>query len=194
MRRTLIAIMSLSVLGGCTTLRHDGSAQIQTSSEANREDLRGAVTAPLRDVNMLRTKIPAALLQASANPYERPKIVSCPTILAALAPLDAALGPDLDAPQAAVDSMGQRGRDAAWGAVAGMTSDLIPWRSWVRKLSGAERHDRLVRQAIAAGAVRRAYLKGLGESHGCSAPASPAHDLAGRPAISEALKPGYPTR
>ncbi|PTS89705.1 hypothetical protein DBR21_05570, partial [Caulobacter sp. HMWF009] len=34
------------------------SQRIQTTSEANRDGLSGAVSAPLRDVNLLRTKIP----------------------------------------------------------------------------------------------------------------------------------------
>nr|QQZ48666.1 hypothetical protein JKL49_14210 [Phenylobacterium glaciei] len=49
--------------------------------------------------------------------------------------------------------------------MAGAASDLIPFRGWVRRLSGAQRHDSLVTAAINAGAVRRAYLKGLG-NHG----------------------------
>ena len=47
----------------------------------------------------------------------------------------------------------------------------IPFRGVVRKLSGAESHDRLVQSAIIAGNVRRAYLKGLGEARGCMPPA-----------------------
>jgi hypothetical protein len=43
----------------------------------------------------------------------------------------------------------------------------------VRKLSGAERYERKVAAAIAAGSVRRAYLKGLGQAAGCAAPAAP---------------------
>jgi hypothetical protein len=50
---------------------------------------------------------------------------------------------------------------------------LIPFRGWVRKLSGAERHSRLVAEAVAAGMTRRAYLKGLGQAQGCLPPAAP---------------------
>jgi hypothetical protein len=49
----------------------------------------------------------------------------------------------------------------------------VPFRGWVRKLSGAERYSKEVAAAIAAGTVRRAYLKGLGEAKGCAAPAAP---------------------
>jgi hypothetical protein len=43
----------------------------------------------------------------------------------------------------------------------------------VRKLTGAERYSREVAAAISAGTIRRAYLKGLGASAGCDAPAAP---------------------
>jgi hypothetical protein len=64
----------------------------------------------------------------------------------------------------------------------------------VRKLTGAERHDSYVAAAITAGAVRRAYLKGLGESRGCSPPATPSHVPVGPPQIDQTLRPRYPTR
>jgi len=43
------------------------------------------------------------------------------------------------------------------------------------KMSGAEHYSREVAAAIAAGTVRRAYLKGLGDARGCAAPAAPIH-------------------
>jgi hypothetical protein len=72
----------------------------------------------------------------------------------------------------------------------------------VRKLSGAERHDHFVQNAIVAGAVRRAYLKGLGEAHGCDPPGTPSHVLtaeveearAAAPAPEDRFKPRYPIR
>jgi hypothetical protein len=79
-------------------------------------------------------------------------------------------------------------------AVAGTAQDVIPFRSWVRKLTGAERHDKLVQQAIMAGAVRRGYLKGLGESKGCMPPATPSHDKTPPPPPTQGFKPRYPTR
>ena len=55
----------------------------------------------------------------------------------------------------------------------GAAADVIPFRGWVRRLTGAERYSREVAAAIAAGTIRRAYLKGLGAAAGCSAPAAP---------------------
>ena len=50
---------------------------------------------------------------------------------------------------------------------------LMPYRSWLRKLSGAEKRELRAIAAIAAGSIRRGYLKGLGEARGCAPPATP---------------------
>ena len=88
-----------------------------------------------------------------------------------------------------------RGRDTAMGYLATAASDAVPFHSWIRKLSGAERHDQLVQNAITSGAVRRAYLKGLGEAHGCAPPVTPSHVKAGaKPPTDDAGPPFYPLR
>lgn len=191
---TLASLPALLLLCACTTLPASGSPQIQTTSQAKRENLQGVVTAPLRDVNVLRTKIPDILLQAMSDPYARPKPASCKGITAALLPLNGALGADLDEPALDEDDLMERGREGAYGAMAGAASSIIPFRGWVRQLSGAERHDKLVQAAIMAGAVRRAYLKGLGESRGCNPPATPSHVLAGSPPVRETKGPRFPIR
>lgn len=187
-------LAAVLLIGGCTTAPRDGSPRIQTSSDANRESLQGAVAAPLRDVNILRTKIPDILLLAVADPFARPRKLTCPALIAMVAPLDAALGPDLDQPLPDDDDLMQRGREGALGAVAGVAQDVIPFRGWVRKLTGAERHDKLVQQAIMAGAVRRGYLKGLGESKGCRPPATPMHKAAPPIPPTQEIRPQYPAR
>jgi hypothetical protein len=191
----LILLAATTALGGCLTTREDGSPRVETTSEANRESLKRAAEAPLRDVNVMRTKIPEALLFAMADPYNRPpKAWKCADLIALVEPLDDALGDDLDAPSQSQAGLKERGRGSVLGYAAGAASDLIPFRSWVRKLSGAERHDELVQKAITAGAVRRAYLKGLGEARGCNPPATPSHVLAGSEIPSQDLKPRYPIR
>jgi hypothetical protein len=181
-------------LAGCMTTRPDGSPKVETTNEANREGLKGVAQAPLRDLNVLRTKIPEVLLQAMADPYERPKSGRCPELATLIRPLNDALGADLDTPSVDEDDLLAKGKTGALGMMAGAASDVIPFRGWVRKLSGAERHDNLVQAAITAGAVRRAYLKGLGEAKGCNPPATPSHLLAGAPVIDQSMKPKYPIR
>lgn len=169
--------------------------KIQSTSEANKQGISGAVSAPLRDVNIVRTKVPRALLEAMDDPYQRPQKTGCDTLIALIQPLDAALGEDIDrTPPAENEDLMDRGRkaagSAALGAIASTAQDMIPMRGWVRKLTGAERHDRLVQSAIASGAVRRAYLKGLGEARGCNPPATPQHKpLAGPPVVDPGMPP-----
>ena len=201
----LVPVLSLIALcagvAGCTTTPADGSPKIQTTSEANQENVQGAVAAPLRDLNVVRTKIPDVLLDAMADPYRLPPRVSrtsktaqCAQLGALIRPLDDALGPDLDSPSRDEDGLMDKGRDTALGMVAGAASDAIPFRGWVRKLSGAERHDKLVQSAIIGGAVRRAYLKGLGETRGCNPPATPSHQLTMAEPPVDRMKPRYPIR
>jgi hypothetical protein len=183
------------VLSACVTEPENGSPKVQTTAEANRSGVKGAAESPLRDMNVLRTKIPEVLLQAMADPYERPAAGRCADLIARLTPLDYALGEDLDVTaREGEDGMMAKGKTTALTLASGAASDVIPFRGWIRKLSGAERHDRLVQAAITAGAVRRAYLKGLGEAKGCPPPATPSHELAGAPVPDQSMKPKYPVR
>jgi hypothetical protein len=177
------------------------SAKVQTTPEANRENVVGAAKAPLRDLNLIRTQVPDVLLQALADPYARPKTRKCQELVALIQPLNDALGADLDIPPTAEEqNMYQRGRPVALGAMASVASDVIPFRGVVRQLTGAAKHDEYVQAAIVAGFSRRAYLKGLGEARGCQPPATPSHVLAGRtpPPVNagptRGIKPRYPTR
>lgn len=168
--------------------------RIRSTSEANRDGITGAMTAPLRDVNIVRTKIPRVLLEAMGDPYQRPVRADCRTLISLVQPLDTALGEDIDRnPPSENEDLMDRGRraagGAALGAVASAAQDMIPMRGWVRKLTGAERHDRLVQSAVASGAVRRAYLKGLGEARGCDPPATPQHKP---PTQAPVIEPGMP--
>lgn len=131
-----------------------------------------AASTPLNDLNIVRAEIPEVLNEARKQPYLAPSDVSCTHITEEIHKLDAVLGADLDAPPSDhTPSLIERGTDTAEntavGAVQRTAEGLIPFRSWVRKLSGAERYSKKVSAAIAAGSIRRAYLKGFGASHGC---------------------------
>ncbi len=182
MRSLLPLAVAVPLLVACASKSEPPLQKIQTTSDANKEGIAGAAQAPLRDMNLVRTKIPPVLLEAIADPYARPpgKKITCETLIMMVAPLDLALGEDVDRrpPEDNEDLMDRSKRmagSAAFGAMASAAQDLIPMRGWVRKLSGAEKHDKLVQHAVASGAIRRAYLKGLGESRGCNPPATPQH-------------------
>jgi hypothetical protein len=130
---------------------------------------------PLSDLGIRKEEIPAVLAKAQENPYLMPAAPSCSAIALAIHDLDAALGPDYDAPPAEndesfMDKASDVAEDQAVGAVQRTAEGLIPFRSWVRKLSGAEEHARHVSECVAAGTARRAFLKGLAASQHCALP------------------------
>ena len=171
--------------------------QMKTSDQVKRGSVGGAATAPLRDLNVMQVKIPPILLQAMTDPYARPpRGWKCGQLITMVQPLDEVLGPDIDRIPPGDENLKDRSRETALGAAADLASDAIPFRGWVRKLSGAERHDKLVQSAIIAGSVRRAYLKGLGETKGCGPPATPSHERAGSEPVKVRgpLRPRYPNR
>lgn len=170
----------------------DPENQMKTSDQIKRESLQGAATAPLRDLNVMRAKIPEVLLQALDDPYARPpRSFKCSALAALVRPLDEALGPDIDKVPVTDENLMDRGKSTALGVAGDLASDAIPFRGFVRKLTGAEAHDRLVQSAIVAGNVRRGYLKGLGEAKGCTPPATPSHE---RAALVQAKQAAAPPR
>lgn len=136
-----------------------------------------AVIAPLGDLNLVRAKIPAALREAAVAPYGEPAPHDCGNLAERIRALDAALGADLDAPKSGNEaSLLERGVDQVGKASINMISDtttgIVPFRGWVRRLTGAERHSKRVAAAITAGSLRRAYLKGYARAQGCPATVS----------------------
>ena len=137
------------------------------SCSGNKDSgLKEAVTAPLGDLNLMNAEIPEKLLEALRQPYKVPENYTCISLNADIAEFDELLGADVDSVRQADDSsLIETGtgkvKGAALGEIQGATTSIVPYRGWVRKLSGAERHSKKVNSAIAAGSVRRAFLKGL---------------------------------
>lgn len=131
-----------------------------------------AAIAPLSDLNLVRAEIPPKLLEAQRHPYLVPEELTCEFLTQEINELDAVLGPDLDTPPSDSNpGLVERGTDEAVGAAVSAlrrtTESLIPYRGWLRKLTGAERHSRKIAAAVAAGTVRRAFIKGLRASKQC---------------------------
>ena len=166
---------------GCTTSpsSQDPVDAERVSKADSKPDsaIESAVKAPLVDLNVVRKKIPKVLETARKAPYAMPEDRRCSELATEIAELNRALGTDLDAPKTSRRSLAKQGSDEASKAAAGAMEDLatgwIPYRSWVRRLTGAERHSKVVAKAIQAGLVRRAFLKGIGEQAHCAFPASP---------------------
>ena len=173
-----LPLFATFMLCGCTApdaLRQPAPVEPKAKAVAQ---ITQAVITPLEDLNLVRADIPPVLAAAHRGAYAAPADRSCPALAIEIEGLDAALGADLDIPATASNpGLVERGTavagDAAIGAIRGAAEGVIPFRSWVRKLTGAERYSREVAAAIAAGTIRRAYLKGLGQAAGCQAPAAP---------------------
>lgn len=154
------------------------ASQSATHSTADHKSAKAekfvmdTVQSPLKDLNLVKDKIPEALIDAKKNAYAVPLQAACPSLHAEILQLDALLGPDLDASDTADNSTAAErgaklaGKEAA-RVITGAVNDLVPYRGWVRKLSGAERHSEEVAAAIAAGSARRAFLKGYSAGMGC---------------------------
>lgn len=172
----LLILVSLAV-AGCATA-DSGSASANDPRSGTGAQVAQTVTTPLNDLNLVRAEIPPVLATALKAPYAVPPDRSCAALGLEIQSLDAVLGADLDVPVTATNpSLIERGAgavgNAATGALRGAAEGIVPFRGWVRKLTGAERYSREVAAAIAAGTIRRAYLKGMGLSASCPAPAAP---------------------
>jgi hypothetical protein len=99
------------------------------------------------DLNIKKEDIPAVLAKAQENPFKTD--------------------------ESFMDKASDVAEDQAVGAVQRTAEGLIPFRSWVRKLSGAEKYAKHVSACVTAGSVRRAFLKGLATSQHCTLPALP---------------------
>ncbi|MGE4053029.1 MAG: hypothetical protein AB7F38_18300, partial [Piscinibacter sp.] len=120
------------------------------ASSNGSKGVSDAATTPLSDLNLVKAEIPPVLAEALKAPYRPPAAAAgCEAIAVEVTQLEAVLGADLDVPpSAARASLIERGStaagDAAVGALRGAAEGVIPFRGWVRKLSGAERYSREV--------------------------------------------------
>lgn len=180
MHRLSLTVAALLLLAG-PALAQNGEKRDPRQDRGEtqpRPNLRDAVTAPLDDLNLKHVNIPDVLKRAVAGPYDVDRLKTCEAIAGEVGRLDGALGPDLDEPpppdrRTRGQKVRQAAGDAAVDAVSDKTRSLLPFRGWVRKLSGAERRDRRVAAAINAGKIRRGYLKGVGMHKNCAPPAAP---------------------
>jgi hypothetical protein len=185
-----IATLALLALAACAQPQPQPIHEYERPASKTDAQVLEAAATPLSDLNIVRAEIPPALLAALKAPYARPADASCTGIAAEIRALDAVLGADLDTPvtqanpnlipqnvdylvQHGVEFASDAAVEAAVGAVRGAAAGIVPYRRWVRKLSGAERYSKEVASAIAAGGVRRSYLKGFGQASGCPTPAAP---------------------
>lgn len=151
-----------------------GGMSLQHGTERFQGGVGDAVAAPLEDLNLRRAEVPEVLIDARYRPYGLAGMNNCRAIAAEVARLDEALGPDVDSDLAPDGSRrDEQAADAALGLVRDTTTDFIPFRSWVRRLSGAHAHSQEVQRAYQSGVSRRSFLKGVGQQRRCAPPAAP---------------------
>ena len=146
----------------------------QTVVDPTNERADDVVLSPLDDVNLRKKAIPPVLLAAIDNPYSMAGLKSCASFSAAITSLDGSLGDDFDVVQ---DKTRDEKRGNGAGSLAkAVIGGLIPFRGVIREVSGANGQQRNWDRALYAGSVRRAFLKGIGQTKGCAYPARPASE------------------
>jgi hypothetical protein len=155
--------------------------------DATRRGLGEAAITPLKDVGLIKPEAPK-MLSDIKYPYEIGALVNgCAQVTYEIGALDALLGSESYQPKArrgnddvALDAAQNATIDAADSAM-----DLIPFRSWVRKATGAEKAEREQARAIEMGQTRRSFLRGYGAAMGCPSvlPPGPKGENANGPTV-----------
>ena len=171
----LMAIVSLAL----TACSGDDASKKATNGV---HDVFDAATGTLEDLNIKKKEIPPLLQALLENPYAPPKPMECQSIRKEMAQLDALLGqspaykkhgsgimtasldnveiPDTDE---LVDTGKEMAHDGLMGFIRSQT-EILPFRSIIRAITGADQHAKDVALAYQIGQLRRAYLRGLADN------------------------------
>ncbi len=171
MKSIIVAAVAAFLLIGC-------------ASRERRDDnpFVSAAQTPLRDVGVIRPTIPEELRDI-VYPYAMtPEAPTCQSISAEIAMLTGVLGEESYQP-GEERNLASRAAEAAEDYAAGelaSAAEIVPYRGWVRRLSGASRAERRAAAAYARGEQRRTFLRGLGVGLGCEGllPAPPPQENA----------------
>ncbi len=186
--RIFIALLMIATLVGCgeyeaptietPTIHKEGFIPARplgdVISDAIVDTASGAwavAQTPFEDIGIKKQPIPEILQQIEKNPYQLPSKISCDDIKKEITELDALLGDDICTPENQLGIIGyskgqyiDQGTGMAREKVADMVSskvNIIPFRSVVRRISGADKHVKKVERSYQAGRLRRAFLKGI---------------------------------
>jgi hypothetical protein len=172
-----LAVIAFTLASSCASTQSADAPPSENGAQSSSEQMQGAASnaarQPLRDIGLMKKKIPYALSRI-ADPYAEPSGPGCVWITYELTQLSAALGPEVAVmPVASRASARERGSrmamETARDMIASAGSRLLPGRSVIRTLSGASNAEELYEAAQQRGMVRRGYLKGLSEARDCKA-------------------------
>lgn len=166
--RILLTAAALTVLPA--PLAADDTEAEKTVVTDESVSARDVAATPIQDLNLDKDEIPPLLIEAQEDPYGTTGLRTCRNYAAAIGELDAYLGADFD-----VIEMEKR-KLSVGGVAQSVVGAFIPFRGVIREISGANKHEEQLRDAILAGMMRRAFLKGMGLKLGCAYPARPADE------------------
>ena len=178
-----------------------------------------AAQAPLEDANLKRQSIPDDLKQMTDNPYSVPKPLNCATVVGSIVQMNNVLGPEkIYDGKSSNDSLVKAwdhahhiewkdkdkyidsGSSFVQEKVADVVRthvDIIPYRSWLRWISGADAHAKRVAEAFEAGKLHRAFLRGVAVNLHCeeqlakeTQPSAPDKAVADKPVPKQELSEG----
>lgn len=147
-------------------------ANVLNQNQTFDSKVGAAIASPLSDLNLVKADIPEILLQAKLSPYALPGEGSCQDLQKEIEALTRVLGPDVDhVKRDAQGNLIEQGSNelgnAAVNALKSFTEGVIPFRAWIRRLTGADKTARELAAAGIAGVVRRSYLKGYWSAKSC---------------------------
>jgi hypothetical protein len=150
------------------------SGSEKSDSEKNDGDraldtMENIATRPLKDLNIVKKKVPPELEAMMDDPYSLAGLRTCRQYAAEVRKITKMVGPDVDSVEARASKKKQTPAEFAFGATEAIAGSLIPFSGVIRFVSGAQKRERYAQAAVYAGTVRRAYIKGMARSKGCKA-------------------------
>ncbi|GGI80978.1 hypothetical protein GCM10007973_16880 [Polymorphobacter multimanifer] len=168
---TFAAAMAL-LLGAAAATAQTADPKDKGSDKINDGDraldtMENIATKPLKDLNLMKKKVPPELEAMMENPYALTGLKTCRQYAAEVTKITEMVGPDVDSAEARADKKKQTPAEFAFGATEAIAGSLIPFAGVIRFVSGAQKRERYAQAAVYAGTVRRSYIKGTARAKGC---------------------------
>lgn len=144
---------------GLLVLAVPTAAQETRSTTGQLVDSAGRmVTAPLRDLNLVREGIPPEIEAIMDAPYSLKGLRGCADYAREIRTLTDVLGPDVNSREA--QAAKGTSTEFVLGTAESVVGSLIPGMGIVRRVSGAQAAQKRAQAAVLAGQLRRAFLTG----------------------------------
>jgi hypothetical protein len=158
--------LSATAVAASLVIAAPAYAQAGSPENSTIKDTANKVTEPFDG-----KEAPAKLIAVQGDPYSLAGLRKCAAIQQEIVELDEVLGPDVNETE---EESRDKKRERTAGRVAGsVAGSIIPFRSLIGEITGANAERRRYAEAVYAGTVRRGFLKGVGLERGCKAPARP---------------------